>query len=691
MFDFGVQLAAIKDPEAAAAFNRQIEEGILLPARYDHNSNEMEALADQYIAGFSGGQFAEIAWEPNVPPTGSGPPVTGEDPDQTETLPEESDCHLTGTALLAARDHYENLNNLNQTLNAHASSENIQLIKASLSNLKEVLFLNDVVNFSMSAYQLLNNAADMLAIAVPKSTGSGYSSYAKLRDSTEVALKLELAGVNKEGKIALDVDDQVDMLQLPFTLFSESKLVGATMALTDLAQAANGLAENVDRHFEWAGRVQAAEAALDVALKYNRDRPEIEQTLRNAYDASNQLFQKYYGDCVTTVSFESGQLITLSGRIPHSRVLDFPDEEGLVFTANEIVFSDAEGTVVTLPEITQPDPGPPIFTEENFSTGGAPCLGLYELKAPALDNSWIRIGSCWTDFISTTENSNFVLAGDGNDRVVMNSDYNVVFGGAGDDVIDFDSDNIGNIVGFQGNRADYAVDLDGTVITVTDGVSERDGTDIIHGTAGLRFADGLSLVGKEGLAPLEESLSLVHAISAAAQDRPMISTTKDGVVQSVPATFYAGPVASLQWQFLGSSSGEAVAGSNGADFINLLGGDDAASGGEGDDVLDGGTGSNFLTGGTGRDVFFLDGRGGQTTWATITDWTAGEQLSLWGWRPGVSVSTWIASDGTAGFKGATMHTDLDGNGMIDASVTWANISQAELQAPSQHDGLLWFS
>jgi pimeloyl-ACP methyl ester carboxylesterase len=174
----------------------------------------------------------------------------------------------------------------------------------------------------------------------------------------------------------------------------------------------------------------------------------------------------------------------------------------------------------------------------------------------------------------------------------------------------------------------------------------------------------------------------------------LISVSRGGAAAQELASAYSGPVGHLQWQFLGTAAAEVATGSAGNDFMNLLGSDDAAAGGAGDDVLDGGTGSNFLSGGAGRDVFFLDGRGGPTTpptWSTIADWEAGEQLSLFGWRPGASRAIWAESDGVAGFQGATLHADLDGNGRIDASVTWAGVTRAALPAPIEQDGLLWFT
>lgn len=102
---------------------------------------------------------------------------------------------------------------------------------------------------------------------------------------------------------------------------------------------------------------------------------------------------------------------------------------------------------------------------------------------------------------------------------------------------------------------------------------------------------------------------------------------------------------------------------------------------EGNDVLDGGTVSHFLTGGAGVDIF-VDGRGGERTWATITDFSAGEQATLWGYREGGSRLNWTDGEGAAGFEGRTLHVDLDGDGDMDASMTFMGLSTA------MTDGLL---
>jgi 2',3'-cyclic-nucleotide 2'-phosphodiesterase (5'-nucleotidase family) len=183
---------------------------------------------------------------------------------------------------------------------------------------------------------------------------------------------------------------------------------------------------------------------------------------------------------------------------------------------------------------------------------------------------------------------------------------------------------------------------------------------------------------------------------ASRQDTTLIEYVqvfRDGLPRLQQLDRYAGPVSYLQFETRGSDAGEAMNLRATNDFVNLRGGDDAANGGAGNDVLDGGTGSNFLTGGTGADVFFLDIRnpGGTPTWSTITDFAAEDELAIFGWNPAASRSFWVASNGAEGFKGATLHIDIDGDRNIDASLTFAGVSQAQAGVPVQFDGLLWFT
>jgi Ca2+-binding RTX toxin-like protein len=134
---------------------------------------------------------------------------------------------------------------------------------------------------------------------------------------------------------------------------------------------------------------------------------------------------------------------------------------------------------------------------------------------------------------------------------------------------------------------------------------------------------------------------------------------------------------------------------NGSDttlHISLGAGSDAAKGAGGNDIIDGGTGSNFLSGGDGTDTFALDTSNGEVVWDTITDWQAGDHLSLKGWQTGVSQASWVESAGTASYEGATMHVDLNNDGTIDTSITWTGLMQDQIPAPMviEAEGTLWF-
>jgi Ca2+-binding RTX toxin-like protein len=179
------------------------------------------------------------------------------------------------------------------------------------------------------------------------------------------------------------------------------------------------------------------------------------------------------------------------------------------------------------------------------------------------------------------------------------------------------------------------------------------------------------------------------------EDLPLTPMIRNGI--SILPTRYTGPATAaggepINFQYIGDGTNEVLIGTANNDFINVSGGVDALDAGAGNDVIDGGTASNFLTGGGGIDIFFSDGRGGVTTWSTITDWQAGEQLSVWGWHPGTSkIIAWVQA-GAAGYEGLTMHADLNGDGTIDTSVTFTGIvSQSQLPTPLQFDGVLWFT
>ena len=66
-------------------------------------------------------------------------------------------------------------------------------------------------------------------------------------------------------------------------------------------------------------------------------------------------------------------------------------------------------------------------------------------------------------------------------------------------------------------------------------------------------------------------------------------------------------------------------------------------------------------------------------------------LSIWGWYPGISQGIWVDHAGASGYGGATFHADLEGDGVIDISVTWAGRSRADLPVAVEFEGLLWFA
>ncbi len=255
------------------------------------------------------------------------------------------------------------------------------------------------------------------------------------------------------------------------------------------------------------------------------------------------------------------------------------------------------------------------------------------------------------------------------DRMVGDGAANSFTGATGNDTIEGGGGTDTAI--FSGTQAQSRIGVrDGTVI-----VSGADGVDTLTQVEQLKFGAAAAVsIGSLGVV---DELALVLT---------------GGVANYILPDNYSGPVPGLQYQVLGTNAGDVGVGTSRNDFFNLFGGDDALDAGAGVDVLDGGTGSNFLTGGAGIDTFFLDGRGGTTTWSTITDWQAGEQLSVFGWKPGISTVLWVASAGAVGYEGVTMFGDLDGNGSFDTSVTWTGRTQADLPVPFQFadPALLWF-
>lgn len=179
----------------------------------------------------------------------------------------------------------------------------------------------------------------------------------------------------------------------------------------------------------------------------------------------------------------------------------------------------------------------------------------------------------------------------------------------------------------------------------------------------------------------------VAAGSAAAAGTPYGFAYTDVTTSGIGYTngdAYNGLAAGLQHQYIWAGTDKvAIAATAGNVFLHGGSGDDALLVTGGTNVLDGGAGSNFLVGGTGAgsDMFLLDGRGGAATWSTIVNFHQGDAVTLFGFNAGVSTAPVTALDGTAGFQGWTIHSELGGAGTgVNASMTLAGIEQATADA-----------
>jgi Ca2+-binding RTX toxin-like protein len=266
------------------------------------------------------------------------------------------------------------------------------------------------------------------------------------------------------------------------------------------------------------------------------------------------------------------------------------------------------------------------------------------------------LGGSDGDSLTGNAGANTLDGAAGNDTINGAAGDDSLFGGLGNDSLEGGDGT--DTAYFSGTIDQYHYGFHGDLMIISgpDGADTVTGTEFVQfgGSAAISFAD----------------------LKASAEADELYVVGKAGVTSFVLPDIYSGPVSWLERQYIGSADSEVVIGTSRNDFFNLLDGTDAVNAGAGDDVIDGGLGSNFLTGGAGRDDFFVDGRSpGTSTWSTITDWEAGERLTLFGWQ----------------HTGATLHVDLDADGTIDTSVTWAGLTQNDLPTPLSFDGLLWFT
>ena len=311
----------------------------------------------------------------------------------------------------------------------------------------------------------------------------------------------------------------------------------------------------------------------------------------------------------------------------------------------------------TTSKLTVTTYGVPYYSAADAAANPASIAALVPtLQAQFTVNPSINVsGTSGSDNLVGTIGADTLAGGEGDDNLSGGGGNDMIDGGAGTDTASFSAAQSTYRFGF------------------------RDSVMVVNGADGIDELSNVELV-KFGTAAAVSITSL----QGGATDNGLVYANLGGKKLYAVADAYTGPVVGLVNQFLGGATADVVLGTDKADFINALGGDDGVNGGGGNDVIDGGLGSNFITGGAGIDRFFVDGRGAATsiTWSTITDFSAGESLTIWGYKPNVSKFTWAASDGATGFKGVTLNADLDGNGVIDTLVTFSGLTQAQLPTPS---------
>ncbi len=141
------------------------------------------------------------------------------------------------------------------------------------------------------------------------------------------------------------------------------------------------------------------------------------------------------------------------------------------------------------------------------------------------------------------------------------------------------------------------------------------------------------------------------------------------------ATASGGP-SYLQWQYvepqlIGDADQVAMTATVPNVFLKGGGGPEALAVTSGRNVLDGGSGSAFLSGGSGTDTFFVD-LGNSPSWDTLTNFHAGDALTLWNWSSSYTDSVDPLA-GAAGHQGATLNFTAPGGGVTN-KVTIAGLS-----------------
>lgn len=198
-------------------------------------------------------------------------------------------------------------------------------------------------------------------------------------------------------------------------------------------------------------------------------------------------------------------------------------------------------------------------------------------------------------------------------------------------------------------------------------------------TFGLTLDDGASGVATNSTTNLAIAASANPSALATypISTQTVLTATPTGTTTANQVQTYAGPIDNVQSQFLydgatplaiaAQQAGMLISSAATATAIALLGGTN---------VVEVAAGSGFATSGAGTDTFLLHADQAVTTWNTLVNFHAGDNVTIYG-VPSDANYWWDYSAGASGYTGATLRIDVDHDGTIDSSVTFAAKSLAE--------------
>jgi hypothetical protein len=226
----------------------------------------------------------------------------------------------------------------------------------------------------------------------------------------------------------------------------------------------------------------------------------------------------------------------------------------------------------------------------------------------------------------------------------------------------------------SGSVAAVQSDMRGLLFTPTDGAV---GTE----TLGLTLNDG-----NTGIAT-NQNTTVSIAASANPSDfmqfpistQTVLTSTVTGSSTLNAVQVYLGPIDNVQTQFLydgtaplaivAQQSNMLISSNADATAIQLQGGDN---------LVDVGAGSTFVTSGSGDDVFLFQAAQAQPTWNTIINFHPGDSITVYGFDAATSSDYWDPSAGASGYTGATLRMDLNRDGTVDSSITFAGKTSANI-------------